>query len=410
VILSIILGELSEVTMSMHFDELANWLINTGADHSDLRSLTGELVSRLRAAGVPIHRFNLGVFAVHPEMAGYAVLWSEGMDEAIEVPVRREDTLKPLYLASPIRFLVERREPAHFDLEDPESGKEYPVLSEFRAEGFTHYIGFPIPYGDGGIAILTACTKRSGGFSPEEIAGIERLFPVLSLLISVVETRRLAKTVLRTYLGRNISERVLAGEILRGQGETIQAALWLCDLRDFTAMTTALGSLAMIDVMNQYFDCMAEAVWGEEGEILKFMGDAMLVVFRIGEEVSPADAARRAVRAAVDALRRLGDLSERREDEGLLPLRVGVAVHLGTVVYGNIGASSRLDFTVMGEAVNLVSRIQNLTGETGEEILFTQKVAEHLTETSGSVGSYDLKGVPGLVEVFKRSTGRSPKH
>jgi adenylate cyclase len=388
--------------MSMHFDDIADWLIATGAEQGDLRSLTGKLVSRLRAAGIPIHRFNLGVFAVHPEMAGYAVLWVEGMDEAIEVPVRREDTLKPLYLESPIRVLVERRQTAHFDLEDPSAGNEYPVLSDFRAEGYTHYIGFPIPYGDGDAAILTACTKRVGGFTPEEIKGIERLFPVLSLLISLVETRRLAKTVLRTYLGRNIGERVLAGEILRGQGETIQAALWLCDLRDFTSMTASLGSLAMIDVMNQYFDCMAEAVWEEQGEILKFMGDAMLVVFRIGDEISRGDAARRAESAAVDALRRLGELSERRVGEGLLPLRAGVAVHLGTVVYGNIGASRRLDFTVMGEAVNLLARIQHLTGETGEELLFTQSVAEHLTETSESAGSHYLKGVPGPVEVFKR--------
>jgi adenylate cyclase len=390
----------------MLFDDIANWLIANGTGEGDLRSLTDKLVSRIRAKGVAVHRFNLGVFTVHPVMAGYAVVWAENMDEAIELPIRREDTLKPLYLASPIRFVVERREPAHFNLEDPEAGKEYPVLSEFRADGYTHYIGFPIPFGDDGIAVLTMCTKRAGGYSSEEIAGIERLFPVLSLLISVVETRRLTKTILRTYLGQNIGERVLAGEIIRGQGETIQAALWLCDLRGFTSMTAALGSLAMIDVMNQYFDCMAEAVWEEQGEILKFMGDAMLVVFRIGEGTSPGDAARRAVSAAVKALRRLKDLSDRRVEEGLLPLRAGVAVHLGAVVYGNIGASSRLDFTVMGEAVNLVARIQSLTGETGEEILFTQKVADHLAETSESVGYYDLKGVSGPVEVFKGGAGR----
>jgi adenylate cyclase len=247
--------------MSMLFDDIANWLIANGTGEGDLRSLTDKLVSRIRAKGVAVHRFNLGVFTVHPVMAGYAVVWAENMDEAIELPIRREDTLKPLYLASPIRFVVERREPAHFNLEDPEAGKEYPVLSEFRADGYTHYIGFPIPFGDDGIAVLTMCTKRAGGYSSEEIAGIERLFPVLSLLISVVETRRLTKTILRTYLGQNIGERVLAGEIIRGQGETIQAALWLCDLRGFTSMTAALGSLAMIDVMNQYLSSWAMRCW-----------------------------------------------------------------------------------------------------------------------------------------------------
>jgi adenylate cyclase len=387
--------------MSTHFDKTADWLLATAAEHRDLRLLTDKLVARIRAAGVPVHRFNLGVFALHPEMAGYAVLWDESMDEAIEVPVRREDTLKPLYLDSPIRLLVESREPAHFDLEDPEVGNDYPVLGEFRKEGYTHYIGFPISYGDDGIAILTACTKRPGGFEAEEISGIERLFPILSLLISVVETRRLAKTVLRTYLGRDTGERVLAGEILRGQGESIQAALWFCDLRGFTSMTAEIGSFAMIDVMNQYFDCMAEAVWEEGGEILKFMGDAMLVVFRIGEDLSPGDAARHAARAAEGALQRLQVLSERRVNEGLLPLRAGVAIHLGTVVYGNIGASSRLDFTVMGHSVNLLARIQQLTGETGEPILFSREIAEHLPGTSASAGTYDLKGVPDPVEIFK---------
>jgi adenylate cyclase len=404
VILPIVISEVNIAAMSVHFDDIADWLIATNAEHGDLRTLTGKLVLRLWEAGVQVDRFNLGVFAVHPEMAGYAVLWEEGMDEAIEVDIRREDTLTPLYLSSPIRLLVERRESMQFDLEDPEAGKEYPVIGEFRDKGFTHYIGFPIPYGDDGIAILTLCTKRAGGYVAEEITGIERLFPVLSLLISVVESRRLAKTVLRTYLGRNIGERVLAGEIMRGQGETIQAALWLCDLRGFTSMTADLGSLPMIDVMNQYFDCMAEAVWAEKGEILKFIGDAMLVVFRIGDENSPSEAANRAVRAATDSLRRLSELSDSRVDKGLRPLRAGVSVHLGEVVYGNIGASSRLDFTVMGEAVNLVSRIQHRMGETGEELLFTGEVAEHLMESSESVGSYKFKGVSEPVEVFKSVT------
>jgi adenylate cyclase len=393
------------VVMNTHFDDIADWLIETADEHGDLRSLTDKLVSRLREADVPVQRFNLGVFALHPEMAGYAVVWDESMDEAIEVPVRREDTQKPLYLASPIRLLVQSRKAAHFDLEDSQAGSQHPVIGEFREQGYTHYLGFPIAYGDDGIAVLTACTKRPGGFSLEEIAGIERLFPILRLLIRIVETRRLAKTILRTYLGRHIGERVLAGEILRGQGETIQAALWLCDLRGFTSMTSAIGSFAIIDVMNQYFDCMAEAVWGQQGEILKFMGDAMLVVFRIGDELSSGDAARRAVCAAQDALQRLEELSALRVEQGLLPLRTGVAVHLGTVVYGNIGASSRLDFTVMGQAVNLLARIQHLTGETGEALLFSKEVAEHVAETSESLGVYDFKGVSDPIEVFKTTPG-----
>ncbi len=208
--------------------------------------------------------------------------------------------------------------------------------------------------------------------------GFHRLFPILKLLINVTETQRLAKTVLRTYLGRETGSRVLAGEILRGQGEEIEAALWLCDLRDFTAMTARIGSPAMIEVMNAYFDCMAEAVWEEGGEILKFMGDAMLAVFRIDDTRSVESAARSGVEAANRALNRLEKLSDQRSSEWELPLRAGIALHVGTVVYGNIGASSRLDFTVMGSAVNLVARIQHLTGTKNEPLLFSRGVAQHL--------------------------------
>jgi len=383
------------------FDDIVSWLISANTEHNGLRTLSSELVSKIRETGVPVDRFNIGVFAVHPEMAGYAVICGEGVQEAIEVPIRREDTLKPLYLSSPIRHLVELRESLFFDLENPDAGSDYPVLDEFRVKGFTQYLGFPLPYSDDGIAILTVCTKRPGGLKAEEIDELKKLFPVLSLLISVVESKRLAKTVLRTYLGLNIGERVLAGEILRGQGETVQAALWLCDLRDSTAMTCELGSIPMIEVLNQYFDCMAEAVWGEGGEILKFMGDAMLVIFRIDDVVSQEEAAIRSVRSAETALLRLSELSEARVSGGLKPLCASVALHLGEVVYGNIGASRRLDFTVMGEAVNLLARVQHLTGEIGEEILYTRAIADRLDRSSQPVGRYEMKGVPDLVEIFR---------
>jgi len=387
--------------MGSHFQEIADWLLATAAEHNDLRAVTDKIVKRLRAASMPIHRVNMGVLALHPEMAGYAVLWDEGMSEAVEFPVRREDMAKPTYLDSPIRLLVESRKPVDYDLEAPSHTLPFPVLGEFKEAGYTRYVGFPLGYGDDRVAVFTFCTKRPGGFSDEDTVGIQKIFPVLSLLLSVVETRRLAKTVLRTYLGRETGERVLAGEIQRGQGERIQAALWFCDLRRYTAMTAEIGSFAMIDVMNQYFDCMAEAVWAEGGEILKFMGDAMLVVFRVGDDFSAAKASKSAVRSAQSALDRLADLSEQRVSQGELPLRAGVAIHLGSVVYGNIGASSRLDFTVMGHSVNLVARIQNLTGQTGESILFSNEIANHLDEPVISMGRHELKGVSDPVEVFK---------
>jgi adenylate cyclase len=387
--------------MTVQLEQVAQWLLVSGRQYRTLRTVTEELAARLCAAGLPVQRFNLGVFAHHPVMAGYAVLWDETDPTAIEIPVRREDMLKKLYLESPIRLLAEGETSVNFDLADESACEKYPVLSEFRNEGFANYIGFSIPFGNVGTAVLTLCTKRPGGFSLEQYEGIRCLFPVLRLLIDLVESRRLAKTVMRTYLGRHTAQLVLDGKIQRGQGEVIEAAIWLCDLRDFSSMTAAIGSLAMIEVMNDYFDCMAEAVWEHQGDILKFMGDAMLVVFRVSSEVSLAQAAERAASAAVDAQHRLGRLSERRLERGEQPLRTGIAVHLGKVIYGNIGAATRLDFTVMGHAVNLVARIQELTRDLDEGVLFSGSVAAHLEHPVVSLSTYEFKGIGEPVEIYK---------
>ena len=387
--------------MNKSFDEITKWLIGHASEYGDLRVLTEQLVERLDVIGFPVERLNLGVLAVHPEMAGYAVMWEKGMGAPIEVPIRREDTQKATYLDSPIRYVVDHQVSVDFDLSDPDAQNRFPVLQEFRDKGFTQYLGFPLPYGEGGTAILTLCTRLEGGFSQSHTVGIQQIFPVLRLLIDVAETRRLARTVLRTYLGKDTGERVLSGEIVRGAGERIQAALWFCDLRDYTSMTAALGSFAMIDVMNQFFDCMADAIWAEDGEILKFMGDAMLAVFRIRPDRGPASAAQAAFRASQAAIDSLSAISSEREQRSEPELRAGVSLHLGSVVYGNIGAASRLDFTVMGHAVNLVARIQSLNGSTGEPILFSREIADHVGDCAESVGVHSFKGVPVPVEVYR---------
>ena len=231
-------------------------------------------------------RVNLGVFALHPEMAGYAVVWEPELDEAIEIAVRREDMDTPMYLNSPIHWLVERGGSFVADLRRPEKQARFAVFEEFSERGFEAYFGERIDYGDGGVAVLSVCSRRADRFDEAQVEGLRAVFPALKLFIHLVETRRLAETVLETYLGPDTSKRVLSGQILRGQGESIEAALWLCDLRGFTQLTSSLSSAELIQVMNDYFDAMAEAVWSHGGEILKFMGDAMLVVFRIDDQRS----------------------------------------------------------------------------------------------------------------------------
>ena len=308
-------GRICGNDMGNIFDNSKEWLLQEGAKYTSLRELTQHWVIQMRQSGIPIDRINLGVFAIHPEMAGYAVAWDASMPEAIEIPVRREDTLTPIYLKSPIKALVEDQKELSYDLRNPNEVDAFEVFKEYQAKGYQHYYGFPILYENSAVAALTLCTKNAQGFTPEMIQGLRTLFPVLKLLLGVLETRRLAKTVLRTYLGRETGERVLSGEIIRGQGEFIDAALWLCDLRDFTSMTETIGSESMIDVMNTYFDCMAKAVWAEDGEILKFMGDAMLVVFRKNEQATTSQVVQRALSAAKAAQANLQLVSDNRVAE-----------------------------------------------------------------------------------------------
>ena len=383
--------------MSESWGAIRQWLLNEAASANTLRELTEALIERLCAIQMPISRLNIGVFTIHPETAGYVYTWRVGSGdqaaELVELPVSHEVTRTEAYLNSPIRVLAEQTTTLRFNLEDPDSGVEFSVLDEFRQAKQTDYCGFSLPHGAGGVGVLTVCTQRPGGFSDLEIAGLASLLPTLKLLIGALESHRLAQTVMRTYLGRRTGDLVLNGKIRRGEGELIDAALWLCDLRGFTAMSEDLGPETTIAVMNAYFDCMASAVWTAGGEILKFMGDAMLVVFRLDDTTDESAASRQAFQAAKDALAELEGLSCEAIAGKPMKLRAGIALHMGEVVYGNIGARTRLDFTIMGPAVNLLARLQTLSGERDAPIVMSAEFASLLNENVESMGHHTFKGV-----------------
>ena len=391
----------------MSREAITSWLLDQGEQVTGLRELTQALCAQWLQAGFAVDRVNLGVFALHPEMAGYAVVWEPELDEAIEIAVRREDMDTPMYLNSPIHWLVERGGSFVADLRRPEERARFAVFEEFFERGFEAYFGERIDYGDGGVAVLSVCSRRADRFDTAQVEGLRAVFPALKLFIHLVETRRLAETVLETYLGPDTSKRVLSGQILRGQGESIEAALWLCDLRGFTQLTSSLSSAELIQVMNDYFDAMAEAVWSHGGEILKFMGDAMLVVFRIDDQRSAQDACWQAVAAGTTALDDLKRLSSQRKAQGFAPLSAGIAVHLGKVVYGNIGASRRLDFTVMGHAVNVVARLQTLTAKLDRPLLLSAAVAELVGGDLEPMGAFPIKGVREPLVVYTATPSES---
>jgi adenylate cyclase len=248
--------------------------------------------------------------------------------------------------------------------------------------------------------MISAATRQPGGFTTNELALIDALTPYMARLTDIQALHYLSTTLLETYVGTDAGRRIMIGNIRRGSVETIRAVIWLCDLRDFTRLSDTLPSGDLVALLNDYFDCVGPPVRERGGEILKFIGDAMLAIFRFDDEGSRSAACRNALDAANEALGLVDDLNARRAETGADPIGVGIALHLGDVLYGNIGAADRLDFTVIGPAVNLAARIEGLCRPLGERVLMSDAFAKASGGAHRSLGSHELKGVETAQTVF----------
>jgi adenylate cyclase len=223
---------------------------------------------------------------------------------------------------------------------------------------------------------------------------------MFTVAIEVREIRRLASTLLDTYLGHDAGQRVLAGQIRRGAGVTMAAAIFYCDLRGFTALSENMMPDRVIELLNDYFGCMAAPVQRLGGEVLKFIGDALLAIFPIADDLDRDRACRTALKAARQALAALDELNLRRREAGEATLEVGLALHTGTVMYGNIGAPDRLDFTVIGHAVNLTTRLERLCRQLERRLVASERFASPCGIEMVPLGRFELPGVQGPQAVF----------
>ena len=314
---------------------------------------------------------------------------------------------EPRFVNSPVRALYEGADGfrQRLDLPPSATGQEYGIYADLRAEGYTDYVALPMQFTDGKRHATSWSTDRPGGFSTADLVEINDLLPVLALAVEIRANRRITKNLLNTYVGQHAGERILSGDIRRGSGATVRAAIWNCDLRGFTRISEQWPRDDVIQWLNEYFDVMAAPVEKHGGEVLKFVGDGMLAIFRLD---SP-EACNKALQAAVEARRGMKELNARRIERGSFELGFGVALHVGDVMYGNIGTATRLDFTVIGPAVNVASRLQTLTKELRRQVLLSAPFAflcgcsaEFLT----TLGRFPLRGVDEPIEVFGLSEER----
>lgn len=379
---------------------IADWLLRDARDLADSRAVVSEFGKRLCAEGFPIFRLFVSLRTLHPQVLAIGLSWRRGQQEATEVPRAHDILESPQYLNSPIRLIFEGAQMVRRRIAAGSGAVDFPILADLKEEGVTDYLALPLEFSQGAKNVISLATDRPGGFQPSDIDRFVELMPLLALVLEVKEKQRMSNTLLETYLGRDAGRRVLSGLVKRGDGATIAAALWYCDLRGFTRMSEALPRDEVIGTLNDWFAVLAEPVHAHGGDVLKFIGDAMLAIFPIADDLDRDRACHTALSAAEAALDGLDSLNEGRREAGRAPLEMGLALHMGAVMYGNIGAPDRLDFTIIGPAVNLVTRIEGLCAPLGRRLLASARFASPCGSRLKSIGHHALRGIAEEQEIF----------
>lgn len=374
-----------------------DWLEKESAAVPDLAVLFDTFCEALLRAGLPLWRANLGLETLHPETSGTYLVWTNGAMNVGAFP-RSGEQVTASYVNSPTRHVDETKQVFRRRLDQPHP--DVPLMDELRAQGGTDYCMFPLPFLDAHrTAVCSIATTRDGGFSEEDVALAQRAVNLMSPMAERHVLREIAHNLLNSYLGRTAGKRVYGGQIERGDSYTITAAIWCCDLRGFTSLSETLSRVDTVKLLNRWFDSIGCAVTENGGEILKFMGDGMLAVFPV--EATPEETCARALKAAEEALVNHNELNSDLAGSGEeLHLRFGLGLHLGDVEFGNIGADDRLDFTVIGPAVNQAARLESLTKEIGRTIVFSDSFAAAVPERLVSLGRFQLRGMAEMTEVF----------
>ncbi|XXF79034.1 adenylate/guanylate cyclase domain-containing protein [Myxococcaceae bacterium GXIMD 01537] len=357
------------------------------------------LCERLREQGVPLMRASLVLFTLHPLLHGRSYRWGFPYGGSTELHPHGLQH-QPGYAQSPFRALREGAPKLRRRLVVAPDPSDFPMLADLRAQGLTDYFALPVCFGDGSRHALSWSTAAPGGFTGVELSVLEGLHPVFQIVVELLSQRDMVSVLLETYLGRDAGQRVLQGQIKRGDGETTSAVICLCDLRGFTALSDRLPREELLELLNAYLATVVGAFHAHGAQVLKFIGDAVLAIFRV-EDAEQLEArcseAVRTLREAVDAAAR--DNDERRR-QGLETYAFSSALHVGDVMYGNIGAPDRLDFTVIGPAVNLASRIAGVSAALDEPMLLSEDFAASYRGLLQDMGTHPLKGVALPARLF----------
>lgn len=386
---------------------ISDWLVRQGLRTADFSTLFGGFCERIRAAGIPLWRGQVTLRTLHPSIDSIAYVWRP--DTAVEMAeFYYRDAESEAFLKSPFHHMLETgARHLRVGLEDGGTSR-FPILNELRGEGATDYyarlLTFTFEPGETRRSgIITSWTAyRAGGFSDGDIATLDRLLPRLGLSLKATLTYQFAVNLLDTYVGRDAGRRIRNGEIRRGHAETIRAVVWFADLRGFTALTDSMAPDRLLETLDEYYNCMVFPLMGRGGQVLKFIGDGLLATFDLKNEGNDA-VCRQALDSAVEALDLVRHLNDERSKAGQPVMDLDLALHFGDVLYGNVGALDRQDFTVIGPAVNEASRIEDQCEPLGRNLLLSESFAAEASQCSDrliSLGRHRLRDVREPQELF----------
>lgn len=382
-------------------ENIAAWLVGAARRNLSFTQTYDELAWRLVAAGMPLLRASLHSSTLHPQFLGATYVWWRDDARTQKIMIAHEVADSIPYAENPVLRARLGGETLRRRLDGPDAEFDFSLLLDLKARGATDFFVLPIDSQFGfGIHVVTYVADRPGGFTEREIGDLSSLSERLSVIADVNSQRQTAENVLKAYLGPLTGPRVLAGQIRRGSGEAISAVLWSSDMRRFTQLSDHLPGERVIAILNDLFDLQARAIADHGGEILKFIGDGLLAIFPVRD---PADAQRAAVNAlaaAREAQTKLNALRARLSEDGQPPLEIVVALHYGTVIYGNVGSADRLDFTVIGPAVNLVSRIEAVAKSLDLPVVVSDDFAGAYGRPLTSLGLHTLRGLDQPHELY----------
>ncbi len=390
------------------FAEIAAWIAEAGLAGRGETEIVAGFCDRAVAVGLPLARAAVFIDTLHPIYEGRLFRWDRGKAEATLAEYGRSADAEyaERWRSSPFFLLLASGESLLRRRITADNQSEFAIFAELRAAAITEYVAIVNRIAADGVIGEMDCvysswmTDRADGFDDGEIATLQRLMPFLGLAVKSASLGRIAETLVETYLGRDAGRRVLGGRIARGVAERIEAVLWFSDLRNYTRISDTSPPEQIIPLLNDYADAVVSAIHLHAGDVLKLIGDGVLAIF-------PARERDRACAAALDAAtmarQAVQALNARREEQGLPATDIYLGLHIGEVFYGNIGSKERLDFTVVGPAVNEVSRIAAMCRSVDQPVLLSAAFAAAVADRRHrfvSVGRYALRGVGRPQELF----------